>query len=74
MQIGTNKVIDATNKIGTIGRLINHAPKPHSNCVGVVVNDRVAIVSQKAISPDEQLTWDYGFRSKDLPWLKQMTR
>lgn len=39
MQIGTNKVIDATNKIGTIGRLINHAPKPHSKCVGVVVND-----------------------------------
>ena len=62
MQIGTNKVIDATNKIGTIGRLINHGPKPHSNCVGVVVNDRVAIVSQKAINPDEQLTWDKELR------------
>ena len=74
MQIATNKVIDATNQIGTIGRLVNHALKPHANCVGVVVDDKVAIISQQRISPNEQLTWDYGFRSKDLPWLKQMTR
>uniref|UniRef100_A0A1X7SZR4 SET domain-containing protein n=1 Tax=Amphimedon queenslandica TaxID=400682 RepID=A0A1X7SZR4_AMPQE len=32
--------------------------------------DNVAIVSDKTIAKGEQLTRDYGFQSKDLPWLK----
>uniref|UniRef100_A0A1X7TM32 SET domain-containing protein n=1 Tax=Amphimedon queenslandica TaxID=400682 RepID=A0A1X7TM32_AMPQE len=70
LDIRPNKTLDGMNAIGTIGRQMNHAPKPHCNCMGVIVHERVAIVSERDIAQGDQLTWDYGLRSKDLPWLK----
>ena len=69
--------IDATNEDGTLGRLINHS-RLAGNCTPkkIVVDGQphIYFVAANAISPGEELMFDYGERRtkilKDFPFLK----
>ena len=68
--------IDATTESGRYGRLVNHS-RVSPNCVTKVVMvsevPRLILVAKHAISPGEELLYDYGDRSKESlkahPWL-----
>ena len=59
------KCLDATRKIGTVGRLFNHTPhgratlKPHKPLL-VKGKWRVGFLATRNILPGTELTWDYG--------------
>ena len=66
--------LDATRKIGTVGRLFNHAPsgratlQPHKPLF-VRGKWRVGFLAARNILPGEELTWDYGCPPEGQPWL-----
>lgn len=65
--------LDATCKEGTLGRLINHARKPHANITFLMAiskgQPRVGAISLRTIKKGEQLLWDYEpKREKNIPW------
>lgn len=69
--------VDATAESGKLGRLLNHSSKDGNCCTrslevkGVA---RLILVAKRDISSGEELTYDYGDRSKasleSHPWLK----
>jgi len=73
---GKQYCIDATSESGRYGRLVNHS-RVSPNCVTKVVMvkevPRLILVAKHAISPGEELLYDYGDRSKESlkahPWL-----
>lgn len=73
---GKQYCIDATTESGRYGRLVNHS-RVSPNCVTKVVMvsevPRLILVAKHAISPGEELLYDYGDRSKESlkahPWL-----
>ena len=71
--------IDATTESGRYGWLVNHSSKsPNLLTKVVMVNEvpRLILVAKHAISPGEEILYDYGDRSKkslrDFPWLSNM--
>jgi histone-lysine N-methyltransferase SETD8 len=68
--------IDATSESGRLGRLLNHS-KINSNChtklVDIDSKPVLTILASRDIKQGEELTYDYGDRSKFTleahPWL-----
>ena len=69
--------IDATEENGTFGRLLNHS-RTGGNCKTKLhaINNKpyLILVTKREVQTDEELTYDYGDRSKGAidshPWLK----
>ncbi|XP_055923754.1 histone-lysine N-methyltransferase PR-Set7 isoform X2 [Eupeodes corollae] len=67
--------IDATAESGKLGRLVNHSRNGNLITKVVVVKNRphLVLIAKDDIEPDEELTYDYGDRSKEAllhhPWL-----
>lgn len=63
MALSSDCVIDATKK-GNISRFINHSCDPNAETQKWTVNGelRIGFFSKKAISPDEEITFDYQFQ------------
>ncbi|XP_036224034.2 histone-lysine N-methyltransferase Set8 isoform X2 [Bactrocera oleae] len=67
--------IDATADTGKLGRLVNHSRNGNLITKVVVVKQRphLILVAKDDIEPGEELTYDYGDRSKESlmhhPWL-----
>ena len=75
----TRKVsIDATQTLGTIGRLVNHAgQRPNLKPFGLLVVDpdqppRLALFA--AIDKGEELFWNYGPHTNQFEWSKYVCR
>ncbi|XP_015790022.1 histone-lysine N-methyltransferase set-1-like [Tetranychus urticae] len=73
---GKRFCIDATKPNDRIGRLINHSRKKPNLKTKILDLDgkpRLIFISLREISPGEELTYDYGDRSKEAiaahPWL-----
>ncbi|XP_015790160.1 histone-lysine N-methyltransferase set-1-like [Tetranychus urticae] len=73
---GKRFCIDATKPNDRIGRLINHSRKKPNLKTKIIDLDgkpRLIFISLREISPGEELTYDYGDRSKEAiaahPWL-----
>lgn len=68
---------DATRCYHQYGRYANHASKgcniKPSAPVFVRKNFRIGFLAIRDIKAGEELVWDYGDRSHDLPWLKNTT-
>ena len=69
--------IDATTESGRYGWLVNHSSKsPNLLTKVVMVNEvpRLILVAKHAISPGEEILYDYGDRDPEarevFPWLK----
>ena len=73
-----NQCIDATNSIGSIGRLINHS-RLSPNCIAKLYNHHgnyhIIIMTNCHITAGSQLLFDYGERRPELikkyPWLDE---
>lgn len=66
--------IDATRESGRLGRLVNHSRNGNLSTKAVWVDGpRLVLLAAQDISPGEELTYDYGDRSKESlrhhPWL-----
>lgn len=67
--------IDATAESGKLGRLVNHSRNGNLITKVVVVKNRphLVLIAKDDIEPNEELTYDYGDRSKEAllhhPWL-----
>lgn len=68
--------IDATAETNRLGRLLNHSkinPNCHTKLFEVNSQPHLIIIASRDIQSDEELTYDYGDRSKDAvkahPWL-----
>ncbi|XP_055857425.1 histone-lysine N-methyltransferase PR-Set7 isoform X2 [Episyrphus balteatus] len=67
--------IDATAESGKLGRLVNHSRNGNLITKVVVVKNRphLVLIAKDDIEPGEELTYDYGDRSKEAllhhPWL-----
>jgi len=63
---GLNGSEDVDGKVSwNPARLINHSCEP--NCDAEVDDhDRIWVISRRAISPGEELTWNYGYDLKDF--------
>ncbi|GBP65921.1 hypothetical protein EVAR_89414_1 [Eumeta japonica] len=66
--------IDATAESGRLGRLVNHSRNGNLSTKAVWVDGpRLVLLAAQDIAPGEELTYDYGDRSKDSlrhhPWL-----
>ncbi|XP_038212873.1 histone-lysine N-methyltransferase PR-Set7 [Zerene cesonia] len=66
--------IDATSESGRLGRLVNHSRNGNLSTKAVWVDrPRLVLLAAQDISPGEELTYDYGDRSKESlrhhPWL-----
>ncbi|XP_067612925.1 histone-lysine N-methyltransferase Set8-like [Eurosta solidaginis] len=67
--------IDATEDTGELGRLVNHSRNGNLITKVVVVKQRphLILLAKDDIEPGEELTYDYGDRSKESllhhPWL-----
>lgn len=67
--------IDATAETGKFGRLVNHSRTGNLITKIVVVKNRphLVLIAKDDIQPGEELTYDYGDRSKEAllhhPWL-----
>ncbi|CAG5124586.1 unnamed protein product [Candidula unifasciata] len=68
--------VDATAESGRLGRLINHSREGNCCTKSVIVNSRprLILLANKNIRCGEELSYDYGDRSKAAieahPWLK----
>ena len=77
LQCNNNKYcIDATAEDGTLGRLLNHSRSGNCKTKVHVIKDKphLIFVTTREVKTGEELTYDYGDRSKDSlqshPWLK----
>ncbi|XP_015914152.1 N-lysine methyltransferase KMT5A [Parasteatoda tepidariorum] len=67
--------IDATKESGRLGRLVNHSKKGNLKTQPIFLQDcpHLALFAGKDIEAGEELTYDYGDRSKEAlefhPWL-----
>uniref|UniRef100_A0A2A4JZT2 [histone H4]-lysine(20) N-methyltransferase n=3 Tax=Heliothinae TaxID=95178 RepID=A0A2A4JZT2_HELVI len=66
--------IDATAESGRLGRLVNHSRNGNLSTKAVWVDGpRLVLLAAHDIAPGEELTYDYGDRSKESlqhhPWL-----
>ena len=66
--------LDATRRFGTLGRLMNHAPRTSATVKpfkALKVNGkwRVAFLATRDIEKGEELTWDYGCPPEGQAWL-----
>ncbi|KAI5634064.1 SET domain-containing protein [Phthorimaea operculella] len=66
--------IDATAESGRLGRLVNHSRNGNLSTKALWVDGpRLVLLAAQDISPGEELTYDYGDRSKEAlqhhPWL-----
>lgn len=68
--------IDATAESGRLGRLVNHSRNAANLCTRIVPVDgapRLCLVARDAVPSGDELTYDYGDRSKESlqhhPWL-----
>ena len=71
--------LDATRKYGTVGRLLNHAPKSLATLTTskpMVIRGRwrVAFLAARDLSSGEELTWDYGCKPDGIEWLRRRSR
>ncbi|GFO48018.1 histone-lysine N-methyltransferase [Plakobranchus ocellatus] len=69
--------VDATSESGKLGRLLNHSSKDGNCCtrsLEIKGTARLILVAKRDIHSGEELTYDYGDRSKAAieahPWLK----
>ena len=68
--------IDATAEDGTLGRLLNHSRSGNCKTKVHVIKEKphLIFVTTREVKTGEELTYDYGDRSKDSlqshPWLK----
>jgi len=57
---------DATYRVNSIGRYINHAAKEPNLLLRQLIEARgrwrIGFVAKTSISPGDELFWDYGFR------------
>jgi histone-lysine N-methyltransferase SETD8 len=67
--------VDATEESGRIGRLINHSRNGNlmTKVVEVKGTPRLIFIAKRDVDEDEELTYDYGDRSRESlrhhPWL-----
>lgn len=67
--------IDATAESGNLGRLVNHSRNGNLMTKTVFYRNRphLVLLAKEDIEPGEELTYDYGDRSKESllhhPWL-----
>ena len=68
--------VDATAETSRLGRLLNHSRNGNCATKSLVVKDipRLILIAKRDIKKGEELTYDYGDRSKTAleahPWLK----
>ena len=76
VQVILSSSIDATAEDGTLGRLLNHSRSGNCKTKVHVIKDKphLIFVMTQDVKAGEELTYDYGDRSKDAleshPWLK----
>ena len=68
--------LDATRRLSSAGRLLNHAPKSVATLTPfkplfVRGKWRVGFVATRDLSPGEELTWDYGCQPGGVDWLRR---
>lgn len=67
--------IDATKESGKLGRLVNHSRNGNLLTKTVQIGDtpHLVLIAKDDIQPGEEVTYDYGDRSKESlqhhPWL-----
>lgn len=67
--------VDATSESPRLGRLVNHSRNGNLMTKTITVNGepRLVLIAKEDISPGDELTYDYGDRSKESlryhPWL-----
>lgn len=67
--------IDATRRVNTLGRLLNHSIHPNLKPFRPLMIDRkwrVAFMATHNISPGKELTWDYGSPPHGINWLMRV--
>lgn len=68
--------VDATAESDRLGRLLNHSRNGNCTTKSLMVNEipRLILIAKKNIKQGEELSYDYGDRSKEAleahPWLK----
>lgn len=68
--------VDATEENGTLGRLLNHSRMGNCKTKVHVINEipHLIFLTMCEVKKGEEMTYDYGERSKDVietyPWLK----
>ena len=68
MTLDRDDVIDAS-RVGGLTRFLNHSCGPNAEAQNWTVNGerRVAIVAQRPIAKDDEVTFDYAWASSDAP-------
>lgn len=67
--------VDATAESDRLGRLVNHSRNGNLSTKTVLINDtpHLVLIAKEDIRPGEEVTYDYGDRSKESlrfhPWL-----
>lgn len=67
--------VDATAESDRLGRLVNHSRNGNLNTKTVVIENipHLVLIAKEDIQPGEEVTYDYGDRSKESllyhPWL-----
>ncbi|KAK3919056.1 Histone-lysine N-methyltransferase PR-Set7 [Frankliniella fusca] len=67
--------VDATPESNRLGRLVNHSRNGNLLTKTITINDmpRLVLIAKEDIQPGEEVTYDYGDRSKESlkyhPWL-----
>lgn len=64
--------IDATRAYGTIGRLVNHSPRPNVKGKVAVVDGevRLGFLALHDIDANEEILVDYGYQPNPPPWMR----
>ena len=70
---------DATRRMDQFGRFMNHAPGEAANSKAFPPKKirgkyRVGFLASRDILQGEEITWDYGVRDEDIPWLAKPAR
>ncbi|KAK7792758.1 hypothetical protein R5R35_007075 [Gryllus longicercus] len=71
----TQYCVDATSESGRLGRLVNHSRNGNlqTKTLEIKSRPRLVLIAREDISPGEEVTYDYGDRSKESiryhPWL-----
>jgi hypothetical protein len=63
---------DGTRRYNQFGVYANHSIYPNSRlCLPVYVQGkwRIGLMAVRDISENEEITWNYSDRNKDIPWL-----
>ena len=64
---------DATRRYNQYGLYMNHSRNPNARIYSPITirgKSRLGIYSIQDVQEDEELEWDYGITTSEMPWLQ----